>query len=645
MNYETDNIIEWIFEKAFNQLTNNSKNIYYIPFKQILQQTFYHSDIHCLINRLTNRNLDLITNYLSNQLFIKNFLIDRTERRIHALIILDDQAEIEKLIEHDHQIDEKCLLLAALNNHLRIVETCCSKSKLIPEMLIHCAEYGYEELYFYLRSKELIPNLKVYNQAVIGGNLNIIKDVNECVGIMDEILVTAFQTNHTSMIIYLLDIAQKDHVHISPNLVTYPILNDNMELLKIMEERKHFQWHRELYFSALLSGSMIMIKYVENKLPNLHIENILDTSKIKKGKISLLLEDVIYHKNNKKYFSHTMNYAVQSGSLEIVKYICSLGYGITPSNFITAIKQGTVEILDFLCQNYYKTLPFYLIHYFGFNSFTLNKMEKALILYKHDILPMSYQNLSLNDYKKESTHLDMITQCESLNEANLYDEDYLVKYQLFFVPDIGYKLNHRLISLVRLCLKLELDDILMNITSLTINEHDQRHFIDTLFLFGNIKQIKKFHPLIALELIKPSVPIVMELLCYCQINKLCYLLHHNLLTNEVMQLIYPIVTMLSDDYLNLFFSKLINLTPNVKHIFLSKKRKSIDDFLNENNITLCDMNDIKPLLKLDDLNLLNKVIIDQKILPELISWTKENGLIKVYYFLLEKYSGYALNIN
>lgn len=648
MDYETDNIIEWIFEKAFDQLTNNGNTIYHIPYENILQQTFHHPEIHSLIHRLTSRNLTLISNYLTNQLFIKKFLLGKTKKRIHTFVILNDLVEVKKLIEFQQEIDEECLLLAALNNRFEMIQSLFSKYQ--PEMLNLCAEYGHEDLYFYLRGKGILPNLSVYHQAVIGGNMNIIMDINEHVGIMDKLLVTAFQSNHTSVIVYLLKIAQIDKIDISPNLISYPILNNNMELLKIMEEQNHIKWHYELYFSALLSGSLTMIKYVENKLPELHHNHILDTSKIKQGKVSLLLEDLIYYKNNKKYFSHTMNYAIQSKSLEIVKYAHSLGYGITPSNFITAIKQGTVEILEYLCQNYPKKLPFYLIHYFGLNSFSQNKIEKAKILYQYDILSTSFQNLSVNDYKKETTHLDMIGQTEVTDEDNLYDEDYLVKYQLFFVPDTGYKLNHRLISLVRLCLKLEWDHLLLKMIQTSINTHDQLHIIDTLFLFGNINQIKKFHALITTNsphvvlgsdtntsLVGPSKPVIMELLCHSQISKICYLLHHHLLTNEIINHLHSVITMLSDHYLNLFFDKLIKSPPKIKYILQSNKKQIIGKWLDENAIILDDIKNIKLLLQMDDLDLLNKIKIDHQLLPKLVSWVKENGLINAYHFLNNQY--------
>ncbi len=61
-----------------------------------------------------------------------------------------------------------------------------------------------------------------------------------------------------------------------------------------------------------------------------------------------------------------MNYAIQSGSINVVEYIYSRDYGLTPSNFITAIRQDNLEILEFISDQYSKkkiTIVYYLLFF------------------------------------------------------------------------------------------------------------------------------------------------------------------------------------------------------------------------------------------------------------------------------------------
>jgi hypothetical protein len=434
----------------------------------------------------------------------------------------------------------------------------------------------------------------------------------------------------------LVEEAIKNKISINKNLITYPVLNNNIQLLLELDKKQLVDWYNELYYSALLSGSMEMVKFIESKIPDIHKNYVLDTSKNKKGQMSLLLMEMIYEINKKKYFSHTINYAIQSGSLEIVKYIHQKGYGITVSNFITAIKQSTLDILNYLCENYFKKLPFYLIHYFGTNSYISNKIEKAKILIFADLLPLDQVGkLSIDDYRKESTHIEMISQTVQVPEDGNIDTDYLMKYQLFFVPIKGFKLNYRLITKTRICLKLNLENELKNIFLSNLNQNDRQFVIDVLYLFGTIDQIKKLYPLLNTN-ICPSKQIIMEIMCYCQINKLCHLSHNNLLTDQIVLDVYPIATMLGDHCLNLFFQKIVNDRPKIKFILLSGKKSEIEKWLIENKPiqkSWIDKDIIKNILALEDLNLIIKIDIPHELLFDLICWAEESDLLEIQTYL------------
>jgi len=638
--YEPDNIIQWIFEKIFDQLTTTTGEIYSIPFDTIRTKTFDNNNLYELINKLSNRHFDQIKEYLTNKKFQEKFLFNKIKKKLHVSILLNDFDKIKYLIEYGYQIDANSLLLAVLNNRLEMLKLMLESNKKIKlhnELLIYCSEFGYEEMYFFLREVGLVPNISVFNKAVLGGSIRIIMDVNKIIGLSDKILTSVFQTNNTDAILFLIKEAIKDGINIDENLITYPILNSNFILINELSNMGLVRWHYELYYSAILSGSLETISYLEQKLPTIHDDRILDTGKCKKGRTSILLPDMIYQINNKKYFSHTMNYAIQSESLEMVKYIFLKGYQITPSNFITAIKQGTIEMIEYLCQNYTKKLPDYILHYFGTNSFVNNKMKKAQIIINYGLLDInSVQINNMQNLKKESIHIEMISQNIQVPEDGNIDPDYLLKYQLFFVPSKGFKINYRLCTLVRVCLELDLQNELENIiNNTTKNEVDKQFIIDVLYLFGNITQIKKYHQLISL-LICPSQQIIMEIICYCQISKLCYLLNNNLLTDNMVNNIYPLATVLSDNFLDLFFKKLVIPKPQFKFILLSGNKRNMITWLknNANNgKILLDKSTLKNILLLDDISIVKKINIPNKLLDELIIWSEESDLLEIKNYL------------
>ncbi len=175
-----------------------------------------------------------------------------------------------------------------INNKLNLLKKLIDgellKIKLTNDLLMYCAEYGYNDMYFYLTSLGLVPNISVYNKAVLSESPKIVTDINNRIAPSSKTLNTAFQVNNTDIIKFLLTECKKENIHLDSNLVTYPILNSNTELIDFMEQNKLINWHFELYYSALLSGSIPTIKFLEEKIPNIHENRILDSSHSKKVK-------------------------------------------------------------------------------------------------------------------------------------------------------------------------------------------------------------------------------------------------------------------------------------------------------------------------------------------------------------------------
>ncbi len=435
MTYIVDNIIQWIFEKIFDQITIDCKDIYNIPFEKIKNKTFNNNHVYELINKLTNRQINVIKEYLNNHAFQKKFLFNKLKNKISVAILLNNDEYIYQLLNIGYKINYKNIQLIVLNNKLIILQNLLdnySIPKLNNDLLSYCCEFNYEDMYFYLRKLNLMPNISIYNKAASSNNLSIIIDISSNIGLTSKILNTAFESNNIIIMEYLIDVAIKENIKINPNLLSYVILNANYKIFNKLEELNLINWYNELYYSAILSSSFDMIKLIERNIPKIHYNNNLDTSKTKKGQSSLLLEDMIYHYNNKKYLSHTINYGIQSGSKDMLQYLLSKKYQITLSNILTAIKQSTVEILQFVMEIYNKELPSYFIYYFGLNSYIPYKFDKAKYLIDNNFLNLKDNvKLQINDYRKESIHQEMISQQIILPEEGINDIDYLMKYYNF----------------------------------------------------------------------------------------------------------------------------------------------------------------------------------------------------------------------
>ncbi|AVL94644.1 hypothetical protein ma258 [Moumouvirus australiensis] len=633
----SDNIIKWMFEKIFDQLTRCGLELYTTPFLTINKITFENDKIYDKLSQITKKNLDEIKIYLNDLIFRKKFLFSKTNKKIHVAILLNDFNQIKKLIDYGYIIDELCIKLAVLNNNLNMLKYF---SELNPKLLLDgeflaiSAEYSYEDIYFYLRGLKLLPNISVYKRAVLGNSLVIIKDISKLIGLSKKILENAFQTNNTEIIKFLLNQAGEEKFIVSKNLISYPIINNNLDIINTLIDNNLVNWNIELYYSALLSGNLEMVKFIESKINIDHENKILDSSKIGKGKSSLLIHDTIYEHNNKNYFSHTINYAIQSNNLQIVKYIYEKGYGITPSNFITAIRQASVEIIEFLSSIYNKKLPFYLVHYFGLDAHVKDKISKVKILLESNLLTLYPNNLTVNDFKKETVHIDMILQNNEIPEEYLMEIDYIMNYPIFFVPITGYKLNRRLITIARILISLQNNNELVELFSKKYNLVDSQYLIDCLYLFGDINQIKSLHNLIK---ICPSTQILMEIICRQDLTKILFLWNNNYLTTTIIKYLQNISISLDNKYISSLFSKIQNdNNPELKYIIESGNINLINNYLISNKNYKISKDNIKKIFKLDNLSLVEKILsiftiknfIVENIF-EFLDWCQEHDLLEI----------------
>lgn len=610
--FKQDNTIHFVFEKIFNQRTSDSKDLFAVPFQQIREKTFADVNIHTLINKLTNRPINAIQSYLSDMTFLNKFLFARLKKKIYVQILLDEHERFAELIAGGREIDKMGLQLMIINNrqwYEHFHPELCSN-----DMLMHAAEFGHEEIYFHLTNeKDLVPNDQIFYRATIGGNINTVKNINVMISVSDKILETAFQMNNTDIILYLVKDAIENEIHVSQNLISYPITNGNIELLNELDKCMVFTYHTELYFAALLSGSIDMLKYLENKMPNIHDGYALDTTKSKKEKgfSSLLTEEMIYRRGNKNFFSHTLNYAIQSKSLAIIKYIISLGYGVTASNVITAIKTGDIAAVKMIVEYYGKKLSKYFIYYFGMNSYIPNKFAVAEYILKH--IDTSDTKMSVADYRRETCHLNLIQQLATTVFDDTYDPDYLLKYKIFFSPLAGCKLNDMLLVTVRLYLELDCDDSIAALLNQKLNAMEWQHVIDSIYLFGDLNKIKKFGAN------KPTWPVIMESLCYNQIGKFCFLLQQNKI-EDCLEKLCPMIIMLNNPILNsVMHKKNVTLPHDLKFKLMSGDHSDA-------HLCTVDKHNLNDLLFTDDIKLVKKYDLSDLVNEHIIEWAIDADL-------------------
>ena len=622
----TDNIIQLVFDKIFRQITGGYLQLKTIPFAMICSQTFENDHIYKLINKLTFRPITQIESYLKCESFKYTYLFSKLKNKIDVNILLGRLDQIEYLVLNSYQISPSSLNLAVINGNLSIVKYLIHKDIILDtksktELLTLAVEFSFELVYMYLRELEFDPNIKTYNKAVSGSSIKIVQDVDMIIGLSKRTVDLAFEFGTDSIIEFITKEALDSNIQIQPKLISYPILNADINLVERLSKLILKEWDPTLMYSAVLSGSIPMIKWIESQIPNVHSNLILDTSQIRQGQSSLFLSSMTYEKNHKQYFSHMINYAVQSKSIDVVKYIHNLGYEITLSNIINGIQTGELHILEYLLQNFNNKLPVFLINYFHIDSYLVNKIPivKLLIAYGFDL---HQKNNSLGDYQLDTAHLNLILGKTSVKADLVYDTDYLMNYQAFFIPPVGFKLNRKLITKVRICVELDLESDLDQILNQTHHIIDQQFIMDGCYLFGKISHIKKVYS--AYQII-PSMHIIMEMMCWGQIGKLAWLLQ--LGTCNYVESIYRLSLVLDDPLINGCVSKFnFGFEPDFKSIVTSGKSDLIVKYYNENNPVL-DLDLVKQICLLDDINL---AWIVKPHLDKLSDWLIECDLRDIY---------------
>jgi hypothetical protein len=483
------NTIENLFDCIFKNIYDIKNDILTVNFDEIKRKTFEDNFLWEIISSQTIHSYETCKNYLLDTNFQYKFICKQINQ-FYADILFD------KFNEKTN--DSYAIKIMIVNNKYNMLLNAYEFNN---EMLSLAAEFGHEKIYFYLKESNCIPCLHTLRSAAFSNSLEIIKDIHKTIEFLPEIIEMIFRMNYTNIIKYLFD----NKIEIKKELIFYPILNANKEILK--EYENYIFDDPQLFYSAILSGSMETIKWMETKFNGIHNNLILDAGHKKTGKDNLFMDDIMYTKNNKKYFAHTMNYAIQSKSLEVVRYIYKLGYGISISNFITAINESSCDILKFLVDAFNKPVPHYVICYLGMNNYCEMKKEKINIIFP--LLTLNYKSSVIN-VKKINIYNQMISERNELTEQQYKDIDFLLNRKKLFTFD-----NSEIFFTNKIYVLLNVDKINI-IKEENVSPVQKKIMADMLFIVGTLKQIQQFS-------ICPSNSVIYELMELEQIGKLAHI--------------------------------------------------------------------------------------------------------------------------
>ena len=446
--------IEWPSECAFKKLSADGKDLYTEPFKNITSKTFSDENLLKLLSDKINCTANFIIKYFSDTDYIFRLIRSITKNNLHTAIIMNDVNLLRKYLSHAYDVDDIVIKLACMNSidgiilhelYDYVIKSGLNKNIFLDPMFLAISlESDNIIAYDFLVEIGCRTSLNILNIAVKTTHISIVKSLDENYAPTDETVKNAIIHGSTEITNYILESFLSTGKIFDKNLVAYLLIDSKISTIKYLHEKKLVDWHTDLYYSAILSGSMDVIKYVDNFYPNIHKNKILDKPiGDNVGQKTKLTLDIMYTLNKNKYFSHAMNYAIQSNSLKMVTHIHSMGYGLSISNIITAIK-SKITILEYIVKNYNKKIPAYILCYFSVNSIVKDKFEKLHVIFTSNKIDLLPDKLDKNFIQLENQHINLINNNKTVEIENMYVCDYLFNYQVALADCPGIKFNHRL---------------------------------------------------------------------------------------------------------------------------------------------------------------------------------------------------------
>lgn len=536
------------YVKKYITHIDTDNNNSFIPITKIINKTFKSYAVSNKIMEITKKNINQVNKCLLDNKIQQYLLSIWYSNRLHYAIITNNmQLVFDCVNTNNYQIDTVTLMYAVINDRYEIINYLLSipntEKNITISMLNKCIEYGYISMYDLLKnfinSTSLVLTkitkktpIEIYEQLINKYSFDKKSILHICEYGTHEMIKMAITT------------ILEDDIKFPSEAIWYIILSKNLLIVKycFLMLENICEFNIDCYYAALLSGDKNIIEFIEGILQIKHLDERLDeyNSNIQKNPF-----DVTYMRNNKKYISHCMNYAVQSGNINIVEYIYQKGYGISISNIINSIYEKNVNILSFLVTKYNKILPQYVLVYFSITNAIYRKIDKLNILVdnnKIDIKP--HVNLTMHDYEKIKYHKEEMLN-RKIKKHNIYDTDCVLKYYSYYNEDV-LTAHDILITKLRYYIIHNMKD---RIAEIIINAKLNYVTITTTFMlystnvsFGPLAEF-----LCSTKILTIKTDVVNELLYQKQLYKICWFLAKNILTTDVMYGLKQLAWILNDN--------------------------------------------------------------------------------------------------
>jgi hypothetical protein len=625
-----------VFKKICKK-RNIKENLLEMNLDKLGYDYWHNKKIQQIVSDLTHEPIDKVITSLTDINFIKFFLSEFLINKLNCHILFNDTNKIKKYIDYyGYYYDDDSIIIAIINNYesvfLDSIESYNSNTDMT-KFLNCCIKTGNDKFYFILKEKKNKITYLTLDYAFSYSSIQIIRDLSDNIAISKKSITNAFVSNNNDIINYVLELQDAEEIDIDKNLFNYPILNANVLLIDHLKNNypKYVHFDVNIMYSAILSASIFIVQLVASNLPQITTHKCWLDVAHNNSVTNFLLDDMTYMIDNVRYYSHTINYCVQSDNLEIFDFFYNLGYQITLSNFITCIKQGSTIMLQKLCQCYTHNknicLPIYFILYFGYNSYLSDKKEKLKILIRYGLIDLdSYINFlkkktSVNFLKSIRCHIDIIEHAKEFTIENVYDDvDFCLSYHTLIYATDKYAIKDYLYSIIfKLAILLPNKAIIKQM----LNIAESNKYIVYIAAIHNIYCD-----------IFPKIEILLELQAYgrdIQYQQLLSPHHPRIISainniDEVMPILYSVCVSLD------LKKKVHNRDLNFRQSIINSRK--VDRIAsNITNYDCLSKSEIKKILRLENKHLIKRLIINDADVDELKEWATNKKYLKAAFML------------
>lgn len=577
--------VDWYADKIFAMATRDGADMLTTNFEKLWADTLGNPEVIAAIVKISGLDIDVVTRRLTQKNAKKQFVIRKLESQFLADVILGYDIDIYHLDKIDDEIITKAQTLAIVNSRHHVWPQLASRLCAKDQHLMTAIAAGNHTIYQILMATgKWRRTLNLYYQAVASGSIEIVHDVASEVAPCVKLLEWGFQANYPDIIEWLIQEAVENRIDMPAWLWHYAFMNAQHLLIKKYVKN----WHMEYYHSALLSGDLDVISEFETRYPDLHHDLGLDKAREARGQKSVILDDIMYRYRGKRRFSHTVNYAIQSKQVSVVKHVLKHGYGVTFSNIVTCIRQSNVATLDVLTNVYTSVLPTAALCYFDIRHAVPDRWAKiALLLRKGQLrLTPSDRPATISEIKHESAHREILSEITDMEWQQILSDTYVLwQMHAYLLPKSKpdsylYHSQIKLRTRFMIALKFQITSQLEAILRV-VHAAEAEMLAGILALEADFPLFQKLEPKIS---VLPNETVMSELVCRRQLAKICYYYQAGRINSDLAIRLATLGAVVEPELWNKFFTRqgYHNVTLSAAQIISTNNADWIYDWLSRN---------------------------------------------------------------